>query len=934
MSIGNNRIIGLSDTENGRLSQLKFLRVVLSFIIPFVLIILVYIAVHVAPFGDHTLIISDARALYISDLSFISRALRGQEDLLYSFQQGIGMNLMGSHSGLLNPANIIVLFFDITNYATMYSLLMAINMSLCGLTMYLFLSHLYERKTYHLVFSTCYALIGFNVANCFQFNFILSVELLPLIAWGIVKILRGQRPWLYIISLGYGILSSFYFGYMLCIASVALFLMWYFKDANTYKPMWKTIFRNYCLSSVISGLLPAFMWMPALSSFAGGRLEQNSILDFSFAENMSIFDALAKLFIGANNINQLVSGFPNIFCGTLTVFLCIAFFADRRNIRREKLCYAAILVFYFITFYISAFSMSMQGFSATNWFNFRYSFVFSFLLLIIASREFGIVTGMSREDLRRSVIVFILFVVAIFSQRYSFVSGGGMLLSVFLLAIILGGILWNQKDPHRAPRSLVVILTLIVCSAELYVNYIISYNNIKEWELTETELKNETFAGSIIADGISKSDPTFYRIGNEHSINERCANDPRLYGYNGLIYFGSCESQFVFQGLSKLGASWWANRMWYKEGEPAAFDSLLGAKYVVARRDLTEEKGYEKLLVFGEDVIHRNPNALPIAVLAQDAVDQAILGTNPFANHNALWKALTGSDKNVFTQEDDITFTFHNGINGRSVSYQEALETSAEVSTFLTDSESVSAGSSGTETTSSGSGNDNDLSRQANYIEYTFTAKQDGAIYAYNGLGIDAERGYASEAMKYVGIYKKGDTVTDSILLPSEYTTMEGFSVFCAEYYVAYANADVLAHYTEGLQNTAGELIKITDSYLIGSVDAASDGRLFFTIPYDEGWTLRIDGTETVLMKTADLFMSAPISSGSHTYELSFFPKNMKAGIIVSGVAVFLLIGLAAFTVSDNRKRKADAGETPLKLNGDAGLKDREPAGVEGEEFT
>ncbi len=96
--------------------------ILLSFFIPFIIILLGYIALHITPFGEHTLLVSDARALYASDLGFISRALRGQEDVLYSFKSGIGMNLMGANSGLLNPANVISLFFDITNWPAMYSL--------------------------------------------------------------------------------------------------------------------------------------------------------------------------------------------------------------------------------------------------------------------------------------------------------------------------------------------------------------------------------------------------------------------------------------------------------------------------------------------------------------------------------------------------------------------------------------------------------------------------------------------------------------------------------------------------------------------------------------------------------------------------------------------------------------------------------------------
>ena len=37
---------------------------------------------HIVPFGDHTILISDARGLYINDLSYFSRLIQGKEDFL------------------------------------------------------------------------------------------------------------------------------------------------------------------------------------------------------------------------------------------------------------------------------------------------------------------------------------------------------------------------------------------------------------------------------------------------------------------------------------------------------------------------------------------------------------------------------------------------------------------------------------------------------------------------------------------------------------------------------------------------------------------------------------------------------------------------------------------------------------------------------------
>ncbi len=882
---------------SGKDKSTSALLCILSFAIPFFVIVLAYIGLHITPFGDKTILVSDARILYTSDLSYISRALRGQENLFYSFEQGIGLNLMGTHSGLLNPANIIVLLFDITALPAMYSWLMAIDTAFCGLTMFIFLSAVYGRKSFNLIFSTVYALIGFNVAYCFHYNFLLSVELLPLIALGIKRIIAGQSPWLYLIALAYGIFASFYFGYMLCIASIVLFLMWYTEKRPGLAPVQKKrTWINYAVASLVAGLLVAIIWVPTFLSFSGGRADQNSILDFTLAENMSFADMFAKLFIGANNTSELVNGQPNIFCGALVVFLAFAFFLDRRNNKRTKLNRAIPLAFYCVTFYVKALSMVMQGFTDTNWFNYRYSFVFSFLLIVVAFEEFQQLRTIDARDFKRACTVFLIFVAAVFFQRYSFVDGGWMLVDLIILACCLGAIWWNRVDEVRAPQRVLAMLLVLMCAIEGYANYMVSTNQLLDWAFTEKAYQDDLFNGSVLAESVTKFDPGFYRMVNEHPTLARCNNDPRLFGYNGVNYFGSCERTFVFRGMSRLGMSWWSNRMWYAEGEPEAFDSLLGVKYVVSQRDLAAEKDYAPITGVRGYTIYKNNLALPIGLLASDQVNTVTLGRNPFENHNNLWKAMTGRNADVFDQEQDIHFTYHANNDGETVDYREAQQYSTSVSGLL--EVSASAGTSTSEISSSDSGSEkqstDEIIDSGSYIECTFIARQNGSVYAYYGAGVEDNSGYSVEAMHYLGEFRMGDVVKDYIAVTNN-MTLDFLKRGCAEYYAAYVNDATLSEYCQLLQARAGTLEKETDSHLVGAFEAGENDRLFFTIPYDEGWTLKVDGIEAPLEVTADLFMSSPIQGGRHTYELTFFPKGMKTGLKISCGAVVLLLLLMIY---------------------------------------
>lgn len=887
-----------------------FLYLSAAFFIPCVIAVFALLALHIAPFGNHTLIVADSKALFVSDLSYFARLVKGEEGLLYSFQSGIGMNQAGRIGIFFVPVNLIVLLFDITDYASMYTWVIVASVSLCGLTMFVYLAKTrIASDESNLIFSTAYALMGFNIAYLFLYSFLFPVMMFPLISLGVRKIVQGEHPWLYIVTLCYSILFSYYFGYMLCIASAVLFLMWYAEDADRRKEQGSRRILTFALSTIAAGLVAAVVWLPSLLSIMGGRLEQNSIFDLTFDDNMGILDIGAKLFAGANSTNQLIDGLPNIFVGALPLFLMIAFFVDDRNSKKRRLCRAIPILFYLLTFYIKAFSMAMQGFSSTNWFNYRYSFVLSFIFLVTAAEQYSSLGGMPRKYLARACVAYIILAVSVFSKQYEFVKGGSLVIALSVLVLSVGVIVWNRRDPVRAPMAQVAALLIILSSMELYANAVLSIGKLQDWEIKEDKYQTSLFYGSIYPDSLQRSDSDLYRMANENSTSLRCDNDPLLFGYNGTSYFGSQERNFVFAGLSKLGQPWYANRTWYAKGLPATYDSLLGLRYVVSNRDLVAEKGYDRVVGRdGGEYAYKNPYALPFGILAPEGYDsQYALVENPFANLNALWTGLSGQGEPVFSEENDVSFTYHNGIGGAVMTRAEALTISASLSEQA--SAAMTSDGESSEVEESGTGNsDSELVSQY-WVDCTFVAKRDGPIYAYSAGLVDEKYGYQLETIQYLGTYHKGDTVTSRVYLLGDLTE-DGFNNCCSRYYVAYEDQDVLARYARQLQGESGTLEKVTDSHLMGSVDAAHDGRLFFTIPYDEGWTLTVDGQEVPLEMDAGLFMSAPLSAGRHDYEMTFFPKGMREGMWVSAAGVLTLVALA---IVDRRWRregaKSDASE-------------------------
>ena len=175
--------------------QHKALYILLSFLLPFVIIIVALAGLRVTPFGEKTLMIADTNGLYINYVSYAGRLVQGLEGFTYSFEKGLGGNMM-PHMGItmLNPFFVLFAFTPIRYYPAAYTLVSVLNFCVCGPTMYLFLADIYGHKRSNLIFSTAYALNGFLVANVFQVIFFTAVQVFPLVVLGLRKLLRGKSP--------------------------------------------------------------------------------------------------------------------------------------------------------------------------------------------------------------------------------------------------------------------------------------------------------------------------------------------------------------------------------------------------------------------------------------------------------------------------------------------------------------------------------------------------------------------------------------------------------------------------------------------------------------------------------------------------------------------------------------------------------------------
>ncbi|MGG7099062.1 YfhO family protein [Clostridium sardiniense] len=198
----------------------------LSFLIPIIIMLIVYAISKIYPFGDKTLLFRDLRGQYVSYFSAFRNALLGDGSLLYSFTKEIGGNMFGLTAYyMMSPFNIILLLFPREMITEAILVITLLKIGLSGLTLSIFLKKSFKDFGYFsIIFSSAYALMAYNTMYQSNIMWLDGVILLPLVLLGINNIINKKRILLYIFTLALSIITNFYIGFIICIFSVIYFI--------------------------------------------------------------------------------------------------------------------------------------------------------------------------------------------------------------------------------------------------------------------------------------------------------------------------------------------------------------------------------------------------------------------------------------------------------------------------------------------------------------------------------------------------------------------------------------------------------------------------------------------------------------------------------------------------------------------------------------
>ena len=842
-----------------------------AFALPMLVMYIAYVSFGVWPFGDRSVLVLDLNGQYVYYYEALKAALFGDKSLLYSWSRNLSGEMMGIVGYYLaSPFSIIPVLFPRSLVTEGLLLMTLVKLGAAGLTFGIFLQHARGASRQAVVlFGTLYGLMGYAVVEVMNIMWIDGLIFLPLIVLGVERLVRHGRMGLYIISLAVMFVSNFYIGYMVGIFTF-LYFLYFCTQAGTLRSMklFGKRFLAFAVGAAVAVACAAFMLLPMYYSLKLGKLDFTQP-DFSLKANFKAFDFITKLLPESYDTVRN-EGLPFVYCGTLTLLLVPLYFLNRQIGLRRKLGAAAILGAILGSMYLSTVDIAWHGFQLPNWLPYRYSFLFSFLLLLFAYEAFTRLDQVSMSTAFKVYAMLAVLLVVIDKVGYTFIDTTGAIWFTFGAATVYLVLIYGLKK-LPGDGAVAFVLVVITCT-ELFVNITETFADIDKDVVYSSRSSYLDYIAEVqpVVDEVYDSDDGFYRM---EKTFDRTVNDPMALGMYGISHSSSTLNAKAIQLLKELGYMSRGHYVRYNGGTPVN-DSLMGIKYLLSK-DVGTLGDYEERFTNGEISVYENPYALPIVLPVSPSVKNAdVSGLDPFDNQNRLLSAMAGEDGAEYFKPleiDDTEFDNVDEINaGDHKRY--VPETAGDPAR----------------------------------IEYTLYAVGDHDVYMYlpavyeRQIRIDVNGSFLAnyfETDDYcivkVGSFKDGEEINVRLTLQKDDLYLQG-------QYFYYFDKPAFEAAMARLDQSTATVDKLDDTHLTAQVNAQEDGVLYTSIPYEPGWTVKVDGQRAEQFEVAGALLAVDIPAGEHTVTLTFFPKGLLPGLILSVIGIALTVLLLLW----ERKRR------------------------------
>ena len=932
------------------------------------------------PTGQYSFILSDLKAQYAPFLALnrarIVSLSGGSEHLLnnltYSFQLGLGKNIMGTFGYYMaSPLNLIYLLFEPSQIDLVVILLVILKLSFASGFMALFLgTRTEDKKTkWPVLLGIVYAFSLYAQAFAFQIMWLDGYMLLPLLLYFVERFITKKRYLGIIVTLLLLFVSNYYIAYMVGIYSFIYLIVRMIELKTKIREAVGTAVR-YALTAGFTAMCTAVLILPVgIDTIVNSDKTRVSADPDLIMYSPMTFIEMFLLGDPGDFMDVLPANYPFFFLSLMVTILLILYVTSKVFNGREKVIHILCLIGALLSTGFYYFDKAWQVFDDPNWFFHRHAFVFLALFLVIALKVLERMKDIPFKDiLRVAVIVCAGLLITYALGRYKNEDKMFIFNIAFIIAYcaLIAG--YGVKNWHEQLRDIPMLLSpmivVFVCFELVFAGpmltagiesftgfsgnareYISAIDALEEFGVRAGIQNDESGAARAETEHVTNYNPLYYVDEGE-----------QIYGnFRSMSFFNSNSNKRMHHFLKQLGYPVNYNyfAVSYDQVIPSN-DAFLSIGSVASRRPISfyQKTGSDSFKT-GLD-FYKAGKTLPIAFAASASaadfdfykLEKTAEEKNYFAFQNE-WYASMFPGK--FTKDFFITM---NGVSGpeitNGISYNKNdYRTRADIMRDQPETEKSKSSEGGSGSSESKSNSsvlyDDPIGFEASVakelaskyktiyrqneklpirIEYHIKAPTTSEIYC----NLSTARILSDTSVYVNGVMVnsfESDTFYSQIFRIGSFEQGEDITVTFLSEESEWSYIDIRFGYFdyETFERQIGsvDLSKVKtetleDGYAKFKVDGLAENEMVITtIPAEDGWKLTIDGNPAELTKYQDAFLAFSCPEGAHTVELSFTPPGLKIGAMASCAGI---VCLAAFVFIDkkvlnNRKVSKPAEDKP-----------------------
>lgn len=858
----------------------------LSFGLPFMIMSIIYIAMGVYPFGKETLLTIDLAQQYVDFFSYYRHTLLNEpQALFYSFSKGIGGDMVGLWSYYLNsPFNLLVLLFPQRLLPLAVTLLIAIKIACSGLSFsYLLIKKFNGNNLLVPIFSLSYALMSFTIVNQLHVMWLDSIIFLPLIILGMEKIIDGEKGHFYSIFLGIALFSQYYLTYMICLFLIIYLPFSLAKQQHTQnldKREKLMFYRNriwkFVTYSLLGGGIAAFSLVPNFASLLVGKASHASnLLEWQFKYPFP--EMLSKLYIGAFDFDQLPSGLPNIFIGSIALISFLYYFINGRFSIHERVVTLLITMLFLFSMNIDILNKVWHAFQNPAWYPYRFSFIFCFFLILNGFRNLNQSKAM---PLWFACIILIAQTASAFyvmEKDFSFLEPLQVLATVLFLVIILVLFLLRETNYPWLPYALLIV-SLTEMTANATINLVrlgyVDMAPFNDYQVVLNDMLQE----------IRPSEDEFYRI---EKTFQRSKNDSFQANYPSASHFSSTFESQVPELFGKLGFPESSFVISYSTGTLFT-DAFFGIRYYAEDIEMpsaftdNSENYNIRPNAYRPDLIHysshdeifrtkifENPNAFSLGFAVPETIESINLASDePIANQEKILRVLARDQSNLpfFTTENidsiitqNIATSDKNEINKTYTKADPAKPAYIDLQ-FNTRFE------------------------DPYYMVIDSRIDEDNSTFELNNVAFPYYKSYRTDQVFNIASGSINQNVQFSIGLKEDLLTIRDLNLYRL-------NLDNFTNVMNEMKKNQMEITSFSQTNITGTIEADDESEvLMFTIPFSKGWRVKMDGKEVPTFEVLDSLLAVNVPPGKHAVQLIYRTPYLILGITISILSFLSLL--------------------------------------------